>query len=1219
MDLEREITNNDCSETFHQEYSAATGISLSPRVADLPDQISTGSLQSVPKTDLHIQPDVPQSPIFFPQAARNTNNETLSLQSQPTTPDSDLEMTVPIPLNEKKDFPPDGASLRQLPSTAACSEEPFTQVERTPYVNGQTHDPSLPRPKRKASPSTFCDSTFPNGVSTGNTENDYSSIPEIASTEINAEKCESRITKIRVGSEDHDSAENNGDEISRSRQSKPASPKHDTSSRVSEEDMNLRTKNVDIATPRILFITPDIQTPHDRSENTSSPPSEDNDLKRKARDSPLLSPNVAKRRKKFKIPKSFDFTDDVEIRQDPTIGARRHRQHFFASRRSSENSTPRVTPTLPSIPDTEFRPDTYKSTEVDKMPQDGGLVSPGTGSNDPSPASQNEGVALNHLEDQFMEIDSNAATSTDLDGLGTVVYHSKHARSDERERLPDEQRTCNGGPDIQDANTVEKALNKETLPPTLTQGIDLLHPSMEPLVPQTQDAEVEIGVQPHVCTDRIQPNLSFPQTKQSVHSEVDQISSAPPAFNSDNSYLEYNRSLSPNACEQLVKEHREGSVGLVAEAEKGDVIQGGDRDIIMYESQWNGDNLSIQPTVAQARQDNPRQSEKVSWMVEHESDATTADPSISQPNDDIEIIPRSSIPENHILNVNSDMLDPTDCTKVDRLPNLTSTNTQYDQIEGPDGNTPLPNSILQQDVPTLAGNLTRHSDIIADNISISVPMINEVHTKEQGPTVRTTEVQPAQQVSASQSKFDAFKKAYPDYSGDIKHFVAVCRKLKTLVDEDRMEQRPFWDDFIVRNKIDYAQYLRACAEEAEDPMSYERFYRTEIGEPRYNHDIVNLGNLNEILSLDMRQPDVESGYSNPSKENTSSVAPVKPKTTSRLERSDHVIQEPREAPIIIDLTEDDPIIESEKASKQATVSSPINTPRKIPRSFPWNEHDRDRDLFGNQSSPRKPEDALRQEQPHTSLYGAQTPKCSPTRSHMSSEYTSLDTNPIASKRPRANVGSHISRSSTLGIKQGGRQNGKAKDDEDMKAFWGLSALDVMGPKYSDQIGQGQMAVMKEISTIIDLEEARHLIKKAMRARGKRQSGDTAAKMTMDDLLCVKDVITSKDYITKNNAHRRTNSPIRDSPNRNTSDPLSLPQADTQTEIRHEGDRRDEWWRDPNSPFNSFARAYLSIRPGNGNSYAKKSEPVDVEHATTGAERRNIRPHLNEIDIMSWRL
>ena len=34
------------------------------------------------------------------------------------------------------------------------------------------------------------------------------------------------------------------------------------------------------------------------------------------------------------------------------------------------------------------------------------------------------------------------------------------------------------------------------------------------------------------------------------------------------------------------------------------------------------------------------------------------------------------------------------------------------------------------------------------------------------------------------------------------------------------------------------------------------------------------------------------------------------------------------------------------------------------------------------------------------------------------------------------------------------------------------------------------------------------------------------------------------------------------------------------------DTVDDWRKDENSPFSSFARAYLAIEPGKGNSYAK---------------------------------
>ena len=48
-----------------------------------------------------------------------------------------------------------------------------------------------------------------------------------------------------------------------------------------------------------------------------------------------------------------------------------------------------------------------------------------------------------------------------------------------------------------------------------------------------------------------------------------------------------------------------------------------------------------------------------------------------------------------------------------------------------------------------------------------------------------------------------------------------------------MEHPSLWDDFIVRHRVEYAQYLSQCNDEAEDPIPYERFYRNKVSQAKY--------------------------------------------------------------------------------------------------------------------------------------------------------------------------------------------------------------------------------------------------------------------------------------------------------------------------------------------------------------------------------------------------
>ncbi|KAL9045310.1 MAG: hypothetical protein Q9214_001625 [Letrouitia sp. 1 TL-2023] len=100
----------------------------------------------------------------------------------------------------------------------------------------------------------------------------------------------------------------------------------------------------------------------------------------------------------------------------------------------------------------------------------------------------------------------------------------------------------------------------------------------------------------------------------------------------------------------------------------------------------------------------------------------------------------------------------------------------------------------------------------------------------------------------SSSVFEQFRITYPKYSGTFRHFVGICKKIKSLYEADRMEHKALWDDFIVRHNTEYPQYLRRCAEAVEDSLPYEKYYRSEIEEPTHLKHIVTPKSLSQILA-----------------------------------------------------------------------------------------------------------------------------------------------------------------------------------------------------------------------------------------------------------------------------------------------------------------------------------------------------------------------------------
>lgn len=63
---------------------------------------------------------------------------------------------------------------------------------------------------------------------------------------------------------------------------------------------------------------------------------------------------------------------------------------------------------------------------------------------------------------------------------------------------------------------------------------------------------------------------------------------------------------------------------------------------------------------------------------------------------------------------------------------------------------------------------------------------------------------------------------------------------------------------------------------------------------------------------------------------------------------------------------------------------------------------------------------------------------------------------------------------------------------------------------------------------------------------------------------------------------------------------------------------DEWREDENSPFSNFARAYLAIEPGKGNSYARvnATSTESKHHANMGSDGGG-STELKRLDLFSW--
>ena len=421
--------------------------------------------------------------------------------------------------------------------------------------------------------------------------------------------------------------------------------------------------------------------------------------------------------------------------------------------------------------------------------------------------------------------------------------------------------------------------------------------------------------------------------------------------------------------------------------------------------------------------------------------------------------------------------------------------------------------------------------------------------------------------SAPASIFDVFKTTYPSYTGDIKHFVTMCTKISTLLRAGRMEYQSLWDDFIIRQKTEYASYVIGCTEGGENPMAYEDYYSNVIMETKYRNLILTRRNLEEALSL-IPQGSAVAGTAHEikGKDNTNRKSSACPQIGPLSPSASSVVSRPAS---IIDLTGGD----------QSTHKDSSPTDKQTPsrRSIPWKEHGSPLGSDTSQTSPGSSQHARFKEFMNTS-------KISRSPAHKPTARNRHD-------RP-------VSRGAMI------------------ISAWGVSPNEIIKTKYFDSITQKQVNLMKDIAHDVDLAEGRRLIEKQIRSRTQRLSGIATPKLTDEDLEAVKEVISqNKPALAEVQTQR---SRVDDDSSMTTSDPLSTSQANASEGLR-DPSGSDQWWRDDSTPFNVFARAYASIKPGHGNAFAK-TDVADAESGHGGAgEGSRSKRRTRRIDILKWEL
>jgi hypothetical protein len=114
---------------------------------------------------------------------------------------------------------------------------------------------------------------------------------------------------------------------------------------------------------------------------------------------------------------------------------------------------------------------------------------------------------------------------------------------------------------------------------------------------------------------------------------------------------------------------------------------------------------------------------------------------------------------------------------------------------------------------------------------------------------RPPEAQPQSFLDIIHRRFtDAY---YDDYDAEQKHLLGACKLIQKLDGSGKhAPHQSMWDDFIIRNRVEYRQYLSDCSDAVEFPIPYEIFYYEEIKEPLYTKRIITPKVLADLLSIE---------------------------------------------------------------------------------------------------------------------------------------------------------------------------------------------------------------------------------------------------------------------------------------------------------------------------------------------------------------------------------
>lgn len=872
-----------------------------------------------------------------------TNEPFLPLLPASPTPESDLEMTVPLALNEKTDSIASSAPIQRFPSTASQPQDPFTQVKRTPYVNGGVQNKSLLGSKTLSSPLKANLYSLTNGTMDDDTEFVSASVtsgPETSAAETQGENGSSSTVEDRgVGNVVASVAEKSNSQNATAsflektneltaevqhepRKAEAAASKLDDSSLImpGSLDQSLGLNQPTVASkaeaktrsaPENLPVPNDIYTdPHFTSDRAAQIAHE---MKRKFAESSLESPSVAKRQKRFKVPSAFTFAERSEAPRDPLERARQYRQDFLASRRSSESSTPTMSPTMPFT------------------------VFPGTTSENPRDPSER----ARQFRQEFLASRRSSETSTPTTSPGIQFTRLTGMTQAEQRNAEVQNNVEKETVHVQSVDTEterEKVIELSSRFPTQEMKLDAA-----PLLNGTASTEpgggdARLGAQNTPAFDYKADTLKLVVQNADAKGPAAESSMVIEA-SSHASYEEVQRAESVELDESLYSpDHQEAEIELATAKDDADQTLELGIDLIAAINDQIGntdeDDRAVDPEPDNAREEPPTRASKVAErggitptpeMILNqvaEPDTAALEPQNSKP--PIEPNRDTRLPDTIASELASEQQSLTVEVDTPWRDKIRTEPTSQQPLVGADTDAPMPDVQADQDI-TPWKSIAHTGKPINQNGSLSfvIPALVAQSNIENDPRLSPAAVKPAVSLNNPRSDFkmgpaeghqnavqlavetieqetpslppkifDKFTAAYPAYLGDMNHFAAMCRQISQLVEANSMVHQSLWDDFIIRHKIEYQQYLRRCAEEAEDAVPYESCYETEIEEPLYRKRVINPRNLDEALALIAQKCSVKQMHVKHVKEDDVFVKPMKQNVTSKSDPAMETMHEP---------------------------------------------------------------------------------------------------------------------------------------------------------------------------------------------------------------------------------------------------------------------------------------------------------------------------------------